>query len=138
MACGEHGQADLHGTRNEIEAGEHAHPTKAGERLLQVSVHAVQGQSNGPHCQIRGDSGDVLHGEGTGMIQGNQRHAEHSQVHSERDHEKQDLIGARHNAAFHAFRVTFCLHIGKLGEHGGGNGHGQERIRQREPQSRVG
>ena len=111
MAGGEHGQADLHTARNEIEARKNTHATKAGKGLLQVSVNAIQRQRNSPDSKIRGNGGNVLHGESAGVIQGDQRHAEHGQIHGERNHEEQDLVGARHDDALHDFHIHFRLHI---------------------------
>ncbi len=79
----------------------------------------------------------MLHGERAGVVERHERHAEHGEVHRERDHEEQDLVRAAHDAALDALHVAFGAHIGQFGKHCRGDGHRQKRIRQREPQARI-
>ena len=154
LAQGDGGHAEIRGPAErrgehgderylERDGGDHhdgigAHRPHGGKRLLQVGVHPVEGKRERQGGEVERDLADVLLGEGANVVQRDQRLGEHDEKQREWNHEEKDLVRARGEPALETLQVAFRVHLRYLGEHGGGDGHGQKRIGKREPQAGIG
>ena len=133
-------QRDRHLGRHgdKVDDREDPHAPDGAEDLVQVGVHPVERQRHGHDSQIARDLPDGIGGERADMVQRHERCGEHHEVKRHGDHEKENLPRAVDDAGDDAASIPVGLHVRQLREQRRGHGHREERVREREPQPRVG
>lgn len=131
-------EADLKSDASHHHHGVAAHDAHGGKHFLKIRVDSIKRQGKRERGQIEGDLRYVVFGESADVIERHEGLGEDDEVQGEGNHEKDDLIRARDNAAFEPSHVAVGVHLGYLGEHGSRDGHGEKRIRKGEPQACVG